>query len=562
MTPPASFAKRLAVVALLFPVSLGAQDTRGELIAEAVQAYDNFETSRAMQLLSVALNPSIGAPDEEWANGVQLLTQVLIEEGNDSLANVWMRWAVRTDPDMEVDPVTYLPEVIQAYEAARRRIGAGSEGDVVTVTNWDWTQAGEADNGSLRVTSSGVEAPLTVTVDGASMAANDPLTLRPSTYRIAVAAEGYVGAEVEREIIPGVETILRFNLQPFGVADSVLYADAEASARRQLGQIWTERFGLEADCGAGFFAGANGLFLTTYAAIRGGENVEVVLSDGERISDGIQVASYDVGDNVAVLKLPVSRGDSLSVSTGPVEGQYVWGLGYPACGGSAEVSTLSVLRWPNRPVGNLQLSDSLGYGIQGGPLIDQRGTVVGLAAGGSSAIPADHTFTSLDEARRNIEQQQLMALRDVAAQENHLFGTVDLSAPSTGAMVRIQPIESWHWPELETTIQLPTTFAGPMGRYSAELLVNGLVADRTDFTIAPAIRDQLALAIQESVPAEPQVLESGGGGGFPWIIALLGVGAAGAAVAVLGGGGGNGTNPPPPPSNDPGSITVTIPIIP
>jgi hypothetical protein len=549
-----------AVVSLLLASSLRAQDTRAQLIRDATDAYDNFETARAMQLLSVALNPAIGSPDEDWATGVQLLAQILIEEGSDSLANVWMRWAVRTDPNMPVDSITYLPEVINAYYAARSLVGTGTEGDVVTETSWDWSGSGTGDLGSIRIVPT-LPVPLEVTSrDLGTFRAGEPIQLRPSSYHIAVSAEGYVGAEVVREVLPGVETVLRFNLQPFAVADSVLYANAEAGALRQMGRVWVDRFGMDRDCGAGVLVGANGLFLTSYAAIRGGESVEVELASGERVGEGVQVAAYDVGDNVAVLKLPVTQGDSLSITTGPAEGQYVWGLGYPNCA-SPEVARLNISRWTNRPVGDLQLSDSLDFGPQGGPLIDQRGAVIGVMAGFSTAVPADRTMANLDQARRNIEQQQLMALRQVAEQENHLFGAVDITADVAGSLVRIEPLESWHWPEAGVTSSLPTSFAGPMGRYGLELLVNNRVQDRREFTISPAIRDQLSLAIQAVVAEEPQVLETRGGGKFPWPIALIGVAGAGAAVALLAGGGGE---PPPVNGNgdQPGTIIVTIPTIP
>jgi S1-C subfamily serine protease len=549
-----------AVVVCYLPAIGAAQDTRTQLINEAVEAYDNFETARAMQLLTVALNPAIGPTDNEWASGVQLLSQILIEEGNDSLANVWMRWAVRTAPTMRVDPVTYLPEVIQAHSAARSIVAAGAPGDVVTETTWDLSASGSNDLGALRIAPSSLPVPFEVTIRSiGSVAAGDPLRLRPSTYHVSVSAAGYFGAEVDREVLPGVETILRFNLQPIAVADSVLYADAESAALRHLGRVWVNRFGAEQDCGAGVFVGANGLFLTSYAAIRGSESVEVETSDGERISQGVQVASYDVGENLAVLQVPITRADSLAVADGPEEGQSVWGLGYPTCS-SPDVSRTTVTRWPNRPVGNLQLADSLAFGPHGGPLIDQRGSVVGIVSGYYSAVPADRTLTRLDEARRNIARQQLMALRDVAERENHLFGAVDLTADAAGAMVRIEPLESWHWPEAGMTGRLPTTFAGPMGRYGLELLVDNRVQDRREFTISPAVRDQLSLAIQQVIAEEPQVLESGGGKKFPWPIALIGAAGAGAAAFFLLGSKDTTTVIPPPPG--PGSITITIPNVP
>ncbi len=551
-----------AVVCCL-PAVVAAQDTRTQLISEAVQAYDNFETARAMQLLTVALNPAIGPTDNEWASGVQLLSQILIEEGNDSLANVWMRWAVRTAPTMRVDPVTYLPEVIQAHTAARSLVGAGSPGDVVTETTWDWSASGTSDLGSLRVVPSGLPAPFEVTIRSlGSIAAGEPLRLRPSTYHVIVSAEGYLGAEVDREVLPGVETILRFNLQPIAVADSVLYAEAEAAALRHLGRVWVSRFGSERDCGAGMFVGAYGLFLTSYSAIRGGESVEVETSDGERISEGVRVASYNAAENIAVLHVPITRRDSLAVAEGPAEGQFVWSVGYPACTSPA-VSRTTVARWPNRPVGNLQLADSVAFGPHGGALINQRGSVVGIISGYYAAVPADRTITRLTEARRNIQSQQLTALRDIAERENHLFGAVEITADVAGSMVRIEPLESWHWPEAGMTGRLPTTFAGPMGRYGLELLVNNSVRDRREFTISPAVRDRLSLAVQQVVAEQPQVLERGGGKKFPWPIAVIGAAGAGAAAFFLLGGkdttttNGNGNG-----NGGPGSITVTIPIVP
>ena len=133
------------VFALLITLSLGFPSTafsqRDQLIRNAMQAYDDFETETALGLLKVAVNPAVGPTDSVWAAGIQLLSQMLIEEGQDSLATVWMRWAVRTAPDMRVDRVTYLPEVVAAYESARRMIGTGEPGDEVTETSWEW-QAG------------------------------------------------------------------------------------------------------------------------------------------------------------------------------------------------------------------------------------------------------------------------------------------------------------------------------------------------------------------------------------------------------------------------------------
>ncbi len=548
------------VVSAWLTGSLRAQDTRSQMIRDATEAYDNFETGRALQLLVVALNPNLGATNDAWASGVQLLAQILIEQGNDSLANVWLRWAVRTERDMEVDDVTYLPEVVAAFRAARSIVGPPTQGDLASETSWGWSASAGGELGALRIISD-VPAPLQVRIrEVGAVRPGESIDLRPSSYRVEATAEGYMGAEVEREVLPGVETVVRFNLQRMAVADSVLYAEAETAALAQLARVRVERYGTGPSCAAGAFVGADGLFLTTYTTVRGGEAIELELSDGQRVSEGIAVASYDTDANVAVLKVPVTRGDSLSLAPGPAEGQYVWGLGYPGCG-SAELTRLNIAGWPSPPTGPFQLSDSLDYGPQGGPLIDQTGAVVGLLAGYRSAIPADRTATSLDAAHRNINEQQLMALQEVAERENHLYGAVDISADVPGSLVRIEPLDSWHWPEAGATGALPFRFTGPMGRYGLELLVDDQLQHEEEFTISPSLTEQLTLALQQiaQVPTTPQAeVRTGGGKKFPWPIALIGVAGAGAAVALLAGGGGEEPPPNGPPTG-PGSITITIP---
>jgi hypothetical protein len=95
-----------------------------------------------------------------------------------------MRWAVRTAPDMPVDSIAYLPEVINAYYAARTLVGAGTEGDVVTETAWDWSGSGRGDLGSLRIVST-LPVPLEITSrDLGTFRAGEPLQLRPSSYHM------------------------------------------------------------------------------------------------------------------------------------------------------------------------------------------------------------------------------------------------------------------------------------------------------------------------------------------------------------------------------------------
>jgi hypothetical protein len=507
-----------------------------------MQAYDDFETETALGLLKVAVNPAVGPTDSVWAAGIQLLSQMLIEEGQDSLSTVWMRWAVRTAPNMRVDRVTYLPEVVDAYESARQMIGTGEPGDEVTETSWEWQAGISEEMGEFRIRSTAMWAPLSVEIEGVGpVGTESPLRLRPSSYTVRASAEGYLETEVTREVLPGIVTVLDFNLTSVIAAslpDSVIADGAEAAALRHLGRLRVTRYGAEPGCGAGVFVGSDGLFLTTYRAIRGAESIEVRLSDGTEISDGISVASYDT-DGVAVLQLPRSVGDSLQVSGGPDNNQYVWALGYPNCGSS----TVSASRVASRPGGMLRLSDSLSYGDQGGPLVNQLGSVVGFTTGGFSAMPADAASTSLEEARSNIRALRLMSLLEVAEAERHRYGSVSISSDLNGSIARITPLESWHWQEAAGGGPLPLSFSGPMGRYRVQMLLGSQVRRTEEFTLNPAVTETLRLISQVAAetPGEEQASVRDGGGGFPVaIVALLGLAGAGAAVGLLAGGGGDG----------------------
>lgn len=532
------------VLALLLAISFAVPSIthaqRDQLIRNAMQAYDDFETETALGLLKVAVNPAVGPTDSVWAAGIQLLSQMLIEEGQDSLSSVWMRWAVRTSPDMRVDRVTYLPEVVDAYESARRMIGAGEPGDDVTETSWEWQAGISEEMGELRFASTGMTAPLAIEIEGIGpVGTGSPLRLRPSSYTVRASAEGYLDTEVTREVLPGIATVVNLNLLSVIAAtipDSVIAEEAEASALTHLGRLRVTRYGSEPGCGAGVFVGSDGLFLTTYSAIRGAESLEIQLSDGTEISDGVSVASYDT-DGVAVLQLPRSVGDSLIVSSGPDSNQYVWALGYPDCGSA----TVSASRVASRPAGMLRLSDSLSFGGQGGPLVNQLGSVVGFATGGFTAMPADAAQASLDEARSNIRAQRLMSLLEMAETERHRYGAVSISSDLNGSIVRITPLESWHWEAAAGEGPLPFNFSGPMGRYRAQMLMGSQVRRTEEFTLNPAVTETLRLISQVAVetPGEEQAsVEADNGGGFPTlIVALIGLVGAGAAVGLLAGGG-------------------------
>lgn len=146
--------------------------------------------------------------------------------------------------------------------------------------------------------------------------------------------------------------------------------------------------------GSGFIISADGLVVTNNHVIDGADEIEVFLTDGQRLP--AKLIGKDDKTDLAVLKvdpgfdLPfVEFGDSDSA----VVGNWVMAIGNPfGLGGSV---TLGIVSARNRDIQSgpydqfIQTDASINQGNSGGPLFDMDGKVVGIntaiiARGGSS----------------------------------------------------------------------------------------------------------------------------------------------------------------------------------
>jgi hypothetical protein len=189
------------------------QDPREGAVARAA---NEFDSARRLQLLTRALDPSMGPLSGSWPVGVQLLAQTLIEEGNDSLAGVYLRWAIRLAPGLRVDTVQFLPEVATAYESARRFVLASGGGtDSLVGTDWVWAPEGSTETtGRLQVSAPSVGAPLRASVEGTGPLTPGTATeLAPGSYRVLASAPGHDSLAVTREVLPGTTTLLELRLR-------------------------------------------------------------------------------------------------------------------------------------------------------------------------------------------------------------------------------------------------------------------------------------------------------------------------------------------------------------
>jgi hypothetical protein len=216
--------------------------------AKVTQALNEFDTARRIQLLMAALEPSACPPRGSWPIGVQLLAQTLIEDGKDSLAAVWMRWAVRLAPEMRADTVQFLPRVIQAFRTAKDFVGRTRVPvDSAVVTTWLWpTQPAGEPNGRLQVAASTPPVQLNVTGVGA-VGQGSGVSVAPGSYQIAATAAGYDTARVTREVLPGVTTLMLFHLRSMAPVQVVEQPQdtthAPAAAPHKKGLPWWVKVG-------------------------------------------------------------------------------------------------------------------------------------------------------------------------------------------------------------------------------------------------------------------------------------------------------------------------------
>jgi len=183
------------------------------LIREGIGAYNDFDPQRALPLLRRGVDPKAGPRDSLWATGVQYLAQILYEQGDEAGARAWVRWAVRLTPDLKLDTLNLLSQVIAEFRAARAATAPAPE-DARVGTEWVWPSTDPGSGpGRMEVRLGGAPAALTATVVGRGVL-GPRLSLPPGTYEIEARAPGYRLVRVTRDVLPGITTLLGFTLQP------------------------------------------------------------------------------------------------------------------------------------------------------------------------------------------------------------------------------------------------------------------------------------------------------------------------------------------------------------
>jgi hypothetical protein len=367
----------LAFTALIGHDSVAAQD-RSELISQArAQPTDSL----AMHVLLQAADPGLAPLDSLWAVSVHDLALTLVGVGEATDAGVWLRWSARHGAVWPID--RSLPsDVVDAYDQAVSTVQSGGGlGDPVVSTSWRWPGVFDADApGVVAVISADPSTQMTVSVQGSgTVAPGEDLTLPAGTYELVASADGYESARVEREILPGVATVLAFDLVP------VLSDAPRAAAIRSLVSIRYMSGGQQI-CTTGFLGRPDGFVFTARSALGVESGLEVTTATG--VFSGVAVERSNPELNLAVLKLDLTAQPTLPRAAGISTGQHVWSAFHPGC--DAPTSAHARLGdWPTTPTDVVRLATSLSPDASGGPLFNQSGQLVGIMVGIDQVVPAN-----------------------------------------------------------------------------------------------------------------------------------------------------------------------------
>jgi 2-alkenal reductase len=218
---------------------------------------------------------------------------------------------------------------------------------------------------------------------------------------------------------------------PYTKADAT---DVYASSSSSVVAIESVNGGSEL-YGSGFFWDTEGHIVTNVHVL--GQNTTVITADGQRHTP--QVLGVDANYDIAILKIPatgtiMSHGNSKTLRVG--EQVYAignpYGVGISLSRGIISGLNRSIETTERRKLGNLVQTDAaLNPGNSGGPLIDQRGCLIGM----NTAILSPSSTSSGVGFAMTIEQLASVVPNILTGKASNV---ADAAAPATVPMA--QPV--------------------------------------------------------------------------------------------------------------------------
>ncbi|HEU5059330.1 MAG TPA: S1C family serine protease [Kofleriaceae bacterium] len=133
--------------------------------------------------------------------------------------------------------------------------------------------------------------------------------------------------------------------------------------------------------GTGFVVAADGRIATSLHVVQDQRSVRVTLADG-RTFDDVRLIDHDERHDLVVLKIPARGLRPLRLSRRPLAaGEPVVAIGHPL--GFENTVSDGVVSAVRSQLGNdwVQISAPISPGSSGGPVLDDRGRVIGVATG-------------------------------------------------------------------------------------------------------------------------------------------------------------------------------------
>lgn len=134
--------------------------------------------------------------------------------------------------------------------------------------------------------------------------------------------------------------------------------------------------------GSGFFVGDEGLLLTNAHVVGNANSVQVVSSNGLEIEG--KVIARDTGRDIAIVKSPLKPSSVIHIDTSELSvAQEVFAIGTPMDEGLKSTVTKGIIsgfrKDPASGLRFIQADVSISPGNSGGPLVDSKGSVVGVS---------------------------------------------------------------------------------------------------------------------------------------------------------------------------------------
>lgn len=187
---------------------------------------------------------------------------------------------------------------------------------------------------------------------------------------------------IRSRALPRLALVAAAALAPsLAAAQSLTPREIAASAQRATVQIRAlDARGGVAGLGSGFFVSPDGVIVTNFHVIEAAHALQVETFDGE-VYDNVFHVTSDPRRDVAVLKVPVQGAVSLRLGsdTAAVVGAEVYAMGHPLGQTSTFSDGLVSASRTVEGVSMIQISAPISPGSSGGPVMDTRGEVIGVA---------------------------------------------------------------------------------------------------------------------------------------------------------------------------------------